>query len=379
MTDAPAPRTPFRAWIGAALFATALAAAAAGALYGLYARAAQAPGGAAATPPLPVRVARLAFQEGFTIRERFVGRIEPARSVRPAFERAGKVVAVLIEEGRAVAEGAALARLDTGPLEIARRRLAASRAALEADLALAEATLSRSEELNRRGFETGQTLDEARFRAAALEARIAATEAEIAQIDLDREKSVLRAPFDGVLAARHIDEGAVLAAGAELGLFQETGRPQARIGLPPGPARAFAPGDAATLETPAGPAAATVVAVAPDVDPATRTVSVLFDLPPDAPVAMGDVVRLTRDRRVAGRGAWAPLSALEEGERGLWTVYALAPGPDGGTVARRSAVVALHVSEGRAFIRGPLPDGAGIVVEGLTRLAPGQRVAQIAE
>ncbi len=370
-------RPPLRAWLAAGLFGALVAAAGAAALLALHARAARdAP--EAAAPPLPVRVATLRFQDGYAAEERFAGRVEPARSARLAFERAGLVAAVLVEEGDAVAGGAPVARLDADALGLERRRLEAQRRALEADLALGEATLARAETLRDRGFETGQTLDEARYRVAALKARIAETDAALAAVDLDLEKSVIRAPFAGVLARRLLDEGAVVSPGAALGLLQETGRPRARIGLPAARARALPPGFAATLETPAGPVAARLAAVSPEIDPATRTVSALFDLDPAADLAMGAVVRLPLLRREPGRGAWAPLSALQEGERGLWTVYVVEESADGPR-ARRAAVEALHVAGGRAFLRGPLPDGARIVAGGLNRLTANRLVAPVAE
>ena len=372
MADRADPsRTPPRAWVGALLFALLVGGGAALAVAALHARAATE--AMTARPPLPVRVAPLALRDGYETLERFIGRVEPARAIEVSFERAGLVAEVLAEEGDRVAAGDALARLDADALRIERRRLEAARAALAADLGLAEATLARSETLRDRGFETGQALDDARFRAQRLRAAIDETEAALARVALDLEKSVLRAPFAGVLARRDADEGAVLRAGAPVGLLQETGRPRARIGLPPARARRLTAGSAHRIATPAGVVEARLVSVSPDVDPATRTVAALFALPADAAAAMGDVVRLELVARVAARGAWVPLSALQEGERGLWALYAVREGPEG-PVARRAAVEALHVADGRAYVRGPLPEGARIVLDGLNRIAQGQRV-----
>jgi hypothetical protein len=46
-------------------------------------------------------------------------------------------------------------------------------------------------------------------------------------------------------------------------------------------------------------------------------------------------------------------------------------------VARREAVEALHIEEGRVFVRGAIPDGALLVTEGVNRLTQGQRVAPL--
>jgi RND family efflux transporter MFP subunit len=197
-------------------------------------------------------------------------------------------------------------------------------------------------------------------------------------VALDVAKSTLRAPFAGVLSTRRLDEGAVVAAGAELAMLQETARPQARVGVPADIAASLAPGAALTLETRTGGVEGALRAASPDVDPATRTRSLLVDLPAEAPLAMGELVRLVLSRPVADRGAWVPLTALQEGERGLWAIYLVAPDGQGGHVARREAVEALHVEEGRAFVRGAFADGALLVTEGVNRVTQGQRVAPLA-
>jgi RND family efflux transporter MFP subunit len=375
--EAFARRPGLRGWLGAGAVAILVAAGAAGTLASLHARAADARPDAA-PPPMPVRVLRLERADGYEIEERFAGRIEPARETALAFERAGRVEAVLAEEGASVEAGQILARLDAAPLLIERDRLAAARAALEADLALAEATLARRRALTTRGHDSGQSLDEAQAARDALTARLRQNDAEAAAVALDIAKSELRAPFAGVLAERMIDEGAVVQPGAALARLQETGRPQARVGVPPDRARALAPGAEVAVETPAGTASARLVAVTPDLDPATRTVGLLLDVDPAAPVAMGDLVRLVLPRRVAEPGARAPLSALQEGERGLWTVYVVADGPEG-PVARRESVEVVHVSAAGAFVRGAFADGALVVAEGVNRVTQGRRVAPIGE
>jgi hypothetical protein len=168
----------------------------------------------------------------------------------------------------------------------------------------------------------------------------------------------------------------VVAAGAPLARLQETGRPRARIGAPFAVAQGMRPGRRDVLQTPRGPVEAVLAAVTPDMDRATRTVGLIYDLPPEAGAAMGDIVRLTLPRRVEGEGAWVALSALTEGLRGMWALTLAEPGPDG-PVAARVSVQPLHVADGRAFISGAFADGALAVVEGVDRLAPGQRIAPV--
>lgn len=358
-------------WTTAAMVAAAVVA---GAFLGLQAlqRGAVADDGPAPRPPIPVAVLPIAIQPGYTIEERFTGRVEPARTAPVAFERAGLVLEVLADEGATVAADAPLARMDTEPLLLERRRLVAEREAVEADRALSALTEDRRRRLVDEGWTSGQSFDEARLGGTALEARRAALDAAIAALDLDIAKSTIRAPFAGTVARRGVDEGTVVEAGTPLVILQETARPQARIGLPPRRATALTPGTTVGLVAAGQALEGTVAAVTPDLDPSTRTVSALIDLPADAGLVMGDLVRLSLSREVPDAGAWVPIGALTEAERGLWSVLTVT----GGEVpaAAREAVEILHVADGRAFVRGTFAAGDRVIVEGRHRITPGQPV-----
>jgi len=370
-------RTPFRAWAGAALFAALVAGASAAAVVGLHARAAD-DETQDNRAPVAVPARPLAVQESYTRAESFAGRIEPRRETELAFERAGLVMEVMAEEGEVVAAGAVLARLDQEPLRIEKRRLEAERTSLKADLALAKATTERRARLRDRGFETGQSFDEARFEVDAVEARIDTLDARLEAIALDLRKSELTAPFAGEIAQRAVDEGRVVQAGSPLLSLQETGRPQARIGLPPERAEALSAGDAIGVAVDEREIIGTIAAVAPDLDPGTRTVSVLIDLPDGPRITMGEVVRLRLDLEIDAAGAWVPLTAFSEAERGLWSILIAASQGDGTRHVAREVVEVIHVAEGRAFVRGSFEDGALLITSGVHRLSLGQPV-EIAE
>ena len=60
---------------------------------------------------------------------------------------------------------------------------------------------------------TPQQADDTRLEARALAASLARAEAQIASVDVDLRKSLLRAPFAGEIALRHVDPGVVVPAG----------------------------------------------------------------------------------------------------------------------------------------------------------------------
>ena len=154
----------------------------------------------------------------------------------------------------------------------------------------------------------------------------------------------------------------------------ETGRPQARIGLPPAMAGTLAAEQTYALTIQGRTVDGTLVAFRPDLETGTRTVVALFDVELDVPVTAGEIVELSLISRVAGAGTWIPISALQEGETGLWSLFVVVD-DDGGPVIAREAVEIIHVADQRAYVRGTFADGSRIVVAGTNRITPGQRVA----
>lgn len=324
-----------------------------------------------AAEPVAVTARRFVVEDGYTVSRRFLGQVEPRQSADLSFELNGRVVEILVEEGDRVAAGSVLARLDTALLDTERAQLAAQRRALQAQLDFAEASLQRRTALRERGFSPDEAFDRAQSDRDALTAQLAETEAALASVQVRLEKSVLLAPFEGHVGARAVDAGATVAPGqAVLGLL-ETGAPRVRVGLPlwVDPA-AHAE---ATIEIAGIARSATLIAVRPDIDPATRTRTALYALAGDAApgnAVFGETAALRIERRIAARGAWVPVASLREGRQGVWTVLVA----DGEGVVRALAVEILHAEADRAYVAGAFPGDAVLIEAGPHRVTPGQHV-----
>lgn len=330
-------------------------------------------------PPVRVETVRAAMVDGFDLITHYTGRLEAARTTALAFERGGLVLAVGLDEGDTVARGQVVARLDTAKLEAGRAQLEARRRELEAQKNLAAATFARQSKLKTEGWSPDQKFDEAEAAVAQLDASIEQVTAEIAGIDIDIAKSRLEAPFDGTMAGRFIDEGAVVAAGTPVATLLETGRRQVRVGLPPDVTYGLDPDATFALHSNGVMHQARLIARRPDLDTGTRTVTVLFDVTETTgDAALGDLVTLAIARHVDTRGTWLPLTALKEGRRGLWTVLVAGRAGDT-TVVRPEAVELLHAEDDRVYVRGTLRDGDHVLSGGTDRVVAGQSIALAAE
>lgn len=333
----------------------------------------------APAPPILVETMRANVVDGHTRVSQYTGRIEAARNTSVAFERGGIVVEIGRDEGDLVEAGEVIARLDTSQLETSRLRLEGRLRELAARKKLAELTLGRQERLSGRGWSPDQTRDEAEASVSEIAAAMDQVRAQIAAIDIDLGKSELKAPFSGTIAARSIDDGAVVAAGAAVMTILETGKLQVRIGLPPEVAKNLSRQVDYSVRAGSQRLDAELMAVRPDLESGTRTVTALFKLDgPNIRAPLGDLATLQLETFVRERGAWVPLAALKEGRRGLWTLMAVDV-RSGVAVVKPEAVELLHTHDGQAFVRGTFRDGDRILAGGTNRVVAGQRVALAGE
>ncbi len=341
------------------------------------------PGGAAppeaeATSVLPVEARAVQRETGYALVEQHAGRVVARRASDLGFERAGRLVEVRVDQGDAVEAGALLARLDTRELRARRRELAAQRAEIEARLSLARLTSARRQKLHDAGHLAPQALDETRFAEAALDAQRAAADAALESLDVRLVLSELRAPFAGHVVERRLDEGTVVSPGQPV-LRLEDRTLEVHVGVPPEVALNSTPGETLPIEVDGETLRGEITAVVRRVETDTRTVRLVIALT-DAPPGLrpGALARVPVQARVAVDGFWLPIAALSEGRRGLWSAYALVRDAeserDGLWIVDRRQLDLLHAEADRAYVRGTLRDEERVVMSGVHRLVPRQRV-----
>lgn len=328
----------------------------------------------APAPPMAVSVAPLTYTDGYTVERRFSGQIEPAQTTALGFELSGTVLHLRVDEGDRVNAGDPIATLDTRLLDAERQRLEASRAALEAQAELARRTTDRQTALQAKGFASSQALDNASLGLLELEARMAEIDGSLISVAVREDKSSISAPFSGAVTVRHVDDGASVVAGTPIVTIVQTATPQFRVGLPPAFAAGLRTGDTAVVAFGAARFPVTYDTVIAELDPATRTKTVLFNVEAGALPPFGETGTITMTERVAARGAEVPVAALRDGPRGLWEIVTVMDGPNGPVVGAE-AVEVLFSNGVTAFVRGTFSEGTRYVTDGPHRVVVGQRVA----
>ena len=201
--------------------------------------------------------------------------------------------------------------------------------------------------------------------------------AQITDLDITIAKSTLKAPFSGTISLRYMDEGTVVETGKSIVRLVEDSQPEIKIGVPINVANNLSSGSQKTVEIGGKTYQASVKAILPEVDRATRTRTVILQLPSTARVSPQEIARLQIMQTTATEGYWLPVTALVKSDRGLWSCYAVIATDDrNSTRVERRLIEVLETDGERVLVRGTLQEGDAIVTDGTQRLVPGQLVSK---
>ncbi|MBI1265714.1 MAG: efflux RND transporter periplasmic adaptor subunit [Alphaproteobacteria bacterium] len=322
---------------------------------------------------LPVETFSARYQSHAAMETRYPGLVSAWRTSALGFESGGRIETVNVRVGDRVAAGDVLATLDTRTLEAQLAAARAEAAAADTRAGLAAVTLERQQVLVDRGHISAQRLDEAAANQRAAQSGAAAARASAQALAVRLELAALTAPFDGVITARHLDEGAIAPPGAPVVTLVEDARLEMRVSIPAEEAARLEPGQSVPVEFAQGQAQARLRAVTGVIEREQRAVTVIFDLEAGNGAVSGAVGRILVSTDLAERGFWAPVTALAEGRRGLWSMYVLAP-ENGAFRLEPRPVEVLHAEGDTVYVRGAVNDGDVVLAAGVSRVAPGQRV-----
>jgi membrane fusion protein, multidrug efflux system len=327
-------------------------------------------GAAAVASPEAVEVERVALAK---LRATIAasGTIEAKRITEIGSEVPGRIVAVLVNVGDSVDEGATLFQIDPGPYRMALAEAEAGLRLARANSANASEEAERLRTLLERNAASQQRYDQLRTQAEVARAQVAQMEARLAKAQRDLAQTEVVAPYAASVVERRAHEGAMAGSGAVL-VVQERGALEAILNVPEATPVAVRPGDAVRLfvEGLADPIEATVGSVSQRVDPGTRTYEVRVPVTDaSGQVKAGSYARAelavsrAEPRLVAHRS-----SVLTRDGRSYVLVV------EDGVV--RYAPVRVGVSEGEQVeILGGVEPGAAVVRgEAAGRLADGTRV-----
>jgi len=319
-------------------------------------------------PPMLVTVAAVKAGKVAPQAE-FIGTVYYVEVSDVAAEVEGIVEAVKIEDGQRVKAGQPLVELR---MDLLAKRLDATRFSHQqvlAELKIAEIELGRREKLFEKGSISEQSYDDTRFRARALERRANSLKAEVERIELEIQKTVIRAPFDGVVIKRSVDRGEWTAEGNTVAVLARDDVIDVRVEVPESYIRHVRSGDQVRVSIGGTDLEGTVTAIIPRGDVATRTFPVKIRAANTQSFVEG-----------MSAGVWLPTARTQNAfivsrdalisNSGRLVVFVL---QDSKVRALPVAVIAYEGTDVGITGEG-LKDGMQVVVKGNERLRDGQEV-----
>lgn len=310
-------------------------------------------------PPMPVDVA-VARMETVADVVRATGHIEAIQAVELRPDEQGRVVRILVREGQSVAVGTPLIRVDDAML-----RAHAERASADRDLARQQ--LERVLRLRAQNAATPADLERA-------EAAARSAEAALSLLELQIQRTTVRAPFGGVVGQRFVSVGDYVTTNTPLLTLQSVNPQHVVIDVPERHAVSLRRGQTVEFTVAAQPErtfTAQVDFIDPVVQDENRTILVKARAPNGDRVLMPGMFVEARLATGSRPGAvLVPEDAVQPLRTGnvIWTMV-------DGRASRRLALLGTR-SRGMVEVLSGVEAGEKVVVGGLERMAEGMPIAE---
>jgi len=228
--------------------------------------------------------------------------------------------------GAHVKRGDLLAEIETPEIDDQLRQATADLANAQATMKLAAVTAERKESLLKTGFAPVQDRDNAVGALDSAKAMVQSRQATVSQLTQMQQFERVEAPFDGIVTARTVDVGALIAAGGATSareLFHLVAIDSLRVyvSVPETYSQAVHVGATATVtldEFPGETFQGTLVRTSNAIDPVSRTLLVEIDVPnKDGRLLPGSYVHVHFVLPSAGKAVTIPANALLFRKEGL--------------------------------------------------------------
>jgi RND family efflux transporter MFP subunit len=317
-------------------------------------------------PPAPVRV-DVAQSLEMTALLNAPASVVSLSDARVGAEVAGQLLRVA-EVGEVVQRGDVIARIENRALRLRLEESEAEIRRLEANRDYLAQQVERLTRLGEQGIVSAEDLDEARSQRRTAAEQMVQARASRDNIAYQLERTQVRAPFSGRVAARLQPAGGYATVGSEIVRLVDTRRVEVRARAPLGVAPYLREGMEVTVSDAAQRLEGRIRTVVPVGDERSRQLEVRVELP-EAAWMIGSAVRVALPTSSAREVVAVPRDALVL-RRDNTFVFKI--DPEG---AAQRVEVETGVGRGELIeVKGDVAAGDRVVVRGGERLRPGQPV-----
>jgi RND family efflux transporter MFP subunit len=243
------------------------------------------------------------------------GQLSAANQVTVRSEVSGAVLETLVDVGAAVRAGQELARIDDSGIRDSYISARSGVTTAENSVQIAEREAQRAETLSKAGAIADRQRDQARNGLVAAQAMLADARARLANAQKQLEKTIVKAPFSGVVSARSINAGDFLSPGTAAFTIVNPGtmRLEASVSAEDlGAIRLGAPVEFTVNGYGSRRLTGRISSINPVADPATRQVRVIATIPNQGGTLVGGLFAEGRVSSEAHTAPVVPSGAIDE-------------------------------------------------------------------
>lgn len=292
--------------------------------------------------------------EEYSFNKMLPAKVTPKRQSILGFETPGKVREIKVDVGDIVKKGQLLAELESA-------EVLASLAEAKANLLMAKNIFERSRTLDETNHVSQQRLENEEFKFQIAKAQHSAAMTRVQQ-------TKIRAPYDGLIQNRLLDEGSIVNPGIPILEILDSEYVEARVALPKSAIEGASLGKKYSFIVDGQTVDAKLTRLAPMSSKGSNNRLAIFSF--DTFFNPGATARLVLKVREFKRGAWVPLSSLSQAEQGLWTVFTVSEDAS----SQKDYVELIHIEQNMAYVSGTLQTGDQVVVGGASKVAEGQSI-----
>jgi len=301
-----------------------------------------------------LEVLEVKTSQSYEISKNLPGELLPFQQSKIAFEITGRISSIYVDIGDRVKKDEMLAKLDDSEVN-------ANLEQAVARLDLANQVLNRFEDLRKKGFISIQDFDKAK-------SEYLVAKSQVKFFEVKKSQTILRAPYDGFIQNRFVDEGTVINGSNPILEILDANKVEAHVSIPENLITNFEVSNDYAFEIGQEKAKGKFKRLAPMSASGSNSRLAIFEFSDF--FIPGSVIDLIIKIKKSEQGIWLPINSLSQSEQGLWSVYTVSD--DGSNRVEKDLVRILHFENNYAYVSGTLKDGDLVILGGLSKIIEGQ-------
>ena len=301
-----------------------------------------------------LEVLEVKTSQSYEISKNLPGELLPFQQSKIAFEITGRISSIYVDIGDRVKKDEVLAKLDDSEVN-------ANLEQAVARLDLANQVLNRFEDLRKNGFISIQDFDKAK-------SEYLVAKSQVKFFEVKKSQTILRAPYDGFIQNRFVDEGTVINGSNPILEILDANKVEAHVSIPENLVNNLEVSNDYVFEIGQEKAKGKFKRLAPMSASGSNSRLAIFEFSDF--FIPGSVIDLIIKIKKSEQGIWLPINSLSQSEQGLWSVYTVSD--DGSNRVEKDLVRILHFENNYAYVSGTLKDGDLVILGGLSKIIEGQ-------